>query len=139
MLKKSYFRVVILLLGIILASVLIGCDLFNDETILEGTWIGGSEGEEDHWMWIFNELNWTLKEKDGSIYVNSQKGTFFLNTSNTRYTGRATHEWRNGSWVAFNGAEAICDIVISGKTLIMTSHGNSPGWPTSWTETYKKQ
>lgn len=133
-------------LGIIAFVVVIGfsmvaCNLDNDDdnAVLDGTWIGGAVGDNDHWMWVFSGSNWTLKEEDGSIYLNYQKGTFSLNSSKTKFTGKATHEWRNGSWVTFNGFEAVCDINISGNTLIMTSHGNSPGWPDSWTETYTKQ
>ena len=102
----------ILLFGIIITSILNGCDLFDNETVLEGTWIG------DTWIYEFNGSNFIIKYKNGT---NRQKGTFSLNFTNTRYTGNATHDWENSSWVSKTFTGGSCDIVITGNTFTFSN------------------
>jgi hypothetical protein len=143
--KDFIKRVGIIAFVAVIGFSIVGCDLdndgnINDDNILDGTWIGGSEGDEEHWMYVFSGSEFILKEKDGSTYVNYQKNTFSLNASNTEFTAKeGGYVWWNDSWVEGRLMEGICDIVISGNRFKITSHGNSPGWPTKWNETYTKQ
>ena len=126
---------IIAFVAIILFSM-VGCDLDKDDNILDGTWIG----VDNDYQYIFSGSNYTLKVKDGSSYTNSEKGTFSLNSSKTRYTQKGTHKWQYGSWVSYTSANPSCDIVISGSSFTLTGHGES-GWSVGgyFTETYTKQ
>jgi len=125
MLKRNYFILIILLFGIIVASVLVGCDLFKKETILEGTWVG------EEWIYVFDGSDFTIKYLNGT---NRQKGPFSLNSTNTRFTQNSSHDWENGSWVkkTYTGVSS-CDIVITGNTFTISN-----GWFTG-SYTYTKQ
>jgi uncharacterized lipoprotein NlpE involved in copper resistance len=131
----------IIALVAVIGFSMVGCDLDSDDTTLEGTWIGGSTGDEEHWMYVFSGSEYILKEKSGSSYVNITKCTFSLNESKTKFTSNAGgYKWQNGSWVSNNYLQAVCDIVISGNSFTMTGYPGN-GWSnnTYWTETYTKQ
>ena len=101
----------VLLFGIVLVVGLFGNDLFSDESILEGAWVGIDNNE---WILIFNGSNYMFKYKNGT---NRQKGTFSLNSSNTRFTLNVTHDWENEEWIARSFAVVSCDIDISANTF----------------------
>ena len=134
MLKKGNFGMMFLFVGFFLSFGLIGCNLndlnMDNENSLEGTWLRTYPDNE--YKYVFNGSNFTLLKKNGSTYINRQKGTFSIN--NGRITINTTHDWENSIWVAYTYNGIIADITISGNQLTLSKNG--PGWPTNWSVTY---
>ena len=137
MLKKRFFGMAVLLVGIMLVFSLTGCDLEpkdKEETPLDGTWVRVDNSA----MVTFSGSNFTLSSNNGSTFVNWQRGTYFV--KNGKYYQQSTQGWENGSWVSKSFEQGICDISISGNSFTITRNGGT-GWAdmSNWSITYIRQ
>ena len=115
------FKMMILLIGIVLVFSLIGCELEETNSNLDGTWVGNG------WVYIFSGSDYTHLSERAYGRSNWTKGTFSLNAAKTKFTENCTHRWVGGVWrddTAWTGTE-VYDIVISGNKFTLSRNGFS--------------
>ena len=91
-----------------------------------GTW----DGVDNNYTWFFNGSNYTLQRHNSDV----ERGTFSVNTEQTRFTQVATHTMRNGNWVPLRGTLISELTILSNNRFRMIGNNGRP-----YNETYQKR
>jgi len=131
---KRLFGLMTTIVGVMLAMILLGCPM-DDDLNLDGTWVG-----DDGYVYVFSGSNFTLMVDTPTGRVNSQRGTFSINSARTEFTQRATHNWVSGSWVEMTFIDGVWSFeMLSDDSFKISGYGQTGTFGPFWSGVYTRQ